>query len=136
MQIQIKASKTDPFRKGVDIYLGRTHNDLCPIAAMMAYLSLRGDSPGPLFHFKNGKVLTRERLVDKLRDTLHSIGICQDSYAGHSFRLRAATTAAQHGIPDATIQLLGRWQSTAYLSYVKTPHDKLASITPTVSTPK
>ena len=35
MQVQIKASKTDPFRKGVSIYVGRTGNDLCPIAAML-----------------------------------------------------------------------------------------------------
>ena len=29
VKITIKASKTDQFRKGVDIYLGRTHNPLC-----------------------------------------------------------------------------------------------------------
>ena len=134
MQVRIKSSKTDPFRKGVDIYLGRTHNSLCPITAMMAYLSVRGDTAGPLFHFKDGKPLTRDRFVNKLRDTLRNIGICQGSYSGHSFRAGAATTAAQHGIPDATIQLLGRWQSTAYLVYIKTPRDKLASITATLST--
>lgn len=135
MLIWMKSSKADPFRKGVDIYFSRTHNDLCPIAAMMAYLAVWGDSAGPLFHFKDGKALTRERFVDKLRDTLHNIGISQESYAGHSFRIGAATTAAQHGLPDATIQLLGRWQSTAYLSYIKTPHNKLASITPMLSIP-
>ena len=134
MQVRIKSSKTDPFRKGVDIYLGRTHNSLCPITAMMAYLSVRRDTAGPLFHFKDGRPLTRDRFVNKLRDTLRNIGICQGSYSGHSFRAGAATTAAQHGIPDATIQLLGRWQSTAYLVYIKTPRDKLASITATLST--
>ena len=134
MQVRIKSSKTDPFRKGVDIYLGRTHNSPCPITAMMAYLSVRGDTAGPLFHFKDGKPLTRDRFVNKLRDTLRNIGICQGSYSGHSFRAGAATTAAQHGIPDATIQLLGRLQSTAYLVYIKTPRDKLASITATLST--
>ena len=134
MQVRIKSSKTDPFRKGVDIYLGRTHNSLCLIMAMMAYLSVRGDTAGPLFHFKDGKPLTRDRFVNKLQDTLRNIGICQGSYSGHSFRAGATTTAAQHGIPDATIQLLGRWQSTAYLVYIKTPRDKLASITATLST--
>ena len=135
MQVRIKSSKTDPFRNGVDIYLGRTHNNPCPITAMMAYLSVRWDVAGPLFHFKDGKPLTRVCFVTILRDTLHNIGICQGSYSGHTFRAGAATTAAQHGIPDATIQLLGRWQGTAYLVYIKTPRDRLASITAILSTP-
>ena len=54
MEVRIKASKTDPFRKGVNLYIGRTNNDLCPIAAMMAYLAIRGDSEGPLFRFRSG----------------------------------------------------------------------------------
>ena len=28
-QVNIKASKTNPFRKGVSIYIGRTNNGLC-----------------------------------------------------------------------------------------------------------
>ena len=46
MQVRIKASKTDPFRKGVELYLGRTSNELCPISAMLAYLAVRGDKSG------------------------------------------------------------------------------------------
>ena len=30
LRIRIKASKTDPFRQGVDIFMGRTGNELCP----------------------------------------------------------------------------------------------------------
>lgn len=30
VQVRIKASKTDPFRKGVTIYLGSTGDELCP----------------------------------------------------------------------------------------------------------
>ena len=32
------------------------------------------------------------------------------------------------GMGDATIKMLGRWQGTAYLTYVKTPRDQLARI--------
>ena len=35
VQVKIKVSKTDPFRKGVTIYLGRTGDDLCPVAAIV-----------------------------------------------------------------------------------------------------
>ena len=54
-------------------------------------------------------------------------GTEENKYAGHSFRIGTATTAAQCGIPNATIQLLGRWESTAYLLYVRMPWDKLYS---------
>lgn len=30
LEVQIKASKTDPFRQGVSIFLGSTGRDLCP----------------------------------------------------------------------------------------------------------
>ena len=38
VRIRIKASKTDPFRKGVDVYLGRTNKELCPLEAILPYL--------------------------------------------------------------------------------------------------
>ena len=132
IQVRIKASKTDPFRKGVDIYVGRTNNDLCPISAMLAYLSIRGGGTGPLFHFSDGKPLTREHFVSRVREALTAAGIEEGKYAGRSFRIGAATTAAQRGIADATIQLLGRWESTAYLLYVRTPQNQLAGISATI----
>ena len=46
-QITIKASKTDPFRKGISIYVGRTGNYLCPVAALMAYLLWQCGAVGP-----------------------------------------------------------------------------------------
>ena len=58
MEVRIKASKTDPFRKGVNLYPGRTHNDLCLIVAMLAYLARRGGRDGPLFRFNNGQPVT------------------------------------------------------------------------------
>ena len=135
LQVRIKASKTDPFRKGVDIFLGRTGDDICPISAMLAYVAVRGDEPGPLFRFANGKPLTRDRLVTAVRVALSAAGRSEGHYAGHSFRVGAATTAAQCGIPDSAIQTLGRWKSAAYLAYVRIPREKLAAISRTLSTP-
>ena len=37
MKLRLKASKTDSFRKGVDIVMGRTYNELCPIEAMLSH---------------------------------------------------------------------------------------------------
>ena len=41
---------------------------------------------------------------------------------------RKQCTAAACGIPDATIKMLGRWQSLAYSLYIRTPRVQLASI--------
>ena len=36
--ISIKQSKTDPFRKGVNLFVGKTGSLLCPMSAMLSYL--------------------------------------------------------------------------------------------------
>ena len=126
MRIRLKASKTDPFRNGVDVYLGRTRNQLCPIEAMLAFLAIRGNKQGFLFTFADGRLLTKERFVEGVRQALEKAGVDRRLYSGHSFRSGAATTANVRGLSEATIKMLGRWQSTAYLSYVKTPRDQLA----------
>ena len=47
-------------------------------------------------------------------------------YSGHSFHIRAATTAAMAVVEDALIQTLGRWRSAAYVQYVRMPSKQLA----------
>ncbi len=51
VEVRIKASKTDPFRDGVTLYLGATGKWLCPVAAVLSYLVQRGKREGPLFVF-------------------------------------------------------------------------------------
>ena len=41
IQVTLKQSKTDPFRKGVAVYLGRTDTDLCPVAAILSFMAAR-----------------------------------------------------------------------------------------------
>ena len=128
LEIRIKASKTDPFRQGVTVYVGATGRWLCPVAAGLAYMVQRSDRPGPLFLFKNGHALTRARFVTALRSALREAGVDVDSYSGHSFRIGAATTAAQYGLQDSLIQTLGRWRSSAYTLYIRTPPSTLTAV--------
>ena len=58
VRVQLKQSKTDPFRRGVSIYLGRTHLDLCPVVAILAYVAVRPVYNGPFFVFTDGSFLT------------------------------------------------------------------------------
>jgi len=62
-----------------------------------------------------------------VREALQKAGVDQSRYCGHSFRIGAATTAAAKGMEDSIIKTLGRWNSLAYLQYVKIPRDQLAS---------
>ena len=126
--IRIKQSKTDPFRQGVSIYLGKTESVLCPVTSLLSYLVVRGTDGGPLFRFKDGRPLTRPLLVTALRKALSSAGFKPESYAGHSFRIGAATTAAACGVPVEIIKSLGRWKSDAYQLYVRLPADQLSAI--------
>ncbi len=40
VRLRIKQSKTDPLRQGVDIFLGATNSDICPVQALILYLAL------------------------------------------------------------------------------------------------
>ena len=89
---------------------------------------LGGNSPGPLFQFKNGVPLTREAFVRAVRSALRQVGLDETKYAGHSFHIGAATTAAACGTQDSLIKALGRWESSAYSIYIKLPRTQLAAV--------
>ena len=108
LAVCIKQSKTDPFRQGTTIFMGKTDTILCPVAAMLAYMALRGSGEGPLFRLQDKQPLTRQRLVAAIHKVLAEAGLQPEQFAGHSFRIGAATTAAACGVPIATIKTLGR----------------------------
>ena len=63
LQITIKQSKMDPFRKGVQLFTGRLGTVTCPVATLPDFLHVRGSAMGVLFQFEDGSYLTRQRLV-------------------------------------------------------------------------
>ena len=126
-QIHLKTSKCDQFGQGADVVVSVTGTDICPVSARSQYLVSRGSLQGPFFLDEDGKPLTKPDFVRRLRDILQSLGIPTNQYAGHSFRIGAATTAAMVGIEDSVIQMLGRWHSAAFLRYVRTPKTRLAA---------
>ena len=127
-RFKIKASKANPFCKGVLVYVGRANKPLCPVSAVLAYMVMRGKAPGPLFIFQDGKPLSRPNFVTEIKRALSAAGIDLKPYWGHSFRIGAATTATKQGVEDSTIKMLGRWKSSAYQCCIKTPREQLASI--------
>ena len=129
IKVHIKQSKTDPFRQGVGIYLGATDSPICPVSGILPYLAVRGTQPGPLFITNDGKYLTRLSFSKRINVLLESLQVDTSLYNTHSFRIGAATTAAQAHIPEAHIKMLGRWRSDAYHRYIKTPPQELAQLT-------
>ena len=60
LHVQIKASKTGPFRKGTSIHIGLGKYPLCAIRAVVSHLTVRGDGPSPLFQLQSGQSLSRQ----------------------------------------------------------------------------
>ena len=133
VSLLLRRSKTDQSGRGVKIILGRTDHDLCPVGALMEYLMVRGSGAGPLLQWSNGDPLTKTSLVTEVRQALHSAGLPAKDYAGHSFRIGAATSAAAAGVEDSTIQALGRWRSSAYLRYIRACPRQLANVARSLS---
>ena len=91
----------DSTKNPMAYYVGRTGGKLCPVAAMTAYLAIRGRAPGPLIFMPRDVSLSRVTLVKKVREALESSDVEVDHYSGHSFRIGAATTVAMAGGEDS-----------------------------------
>ena len=96
VHIHLKKSKCDQFGAGVGIILGHSGKDLCPVSALLSFISARGSTPGPFFLDSGRKPIIKPWFVEKIRECLNRAGLPQHQYAGHSFRIGAATTAAIH----------------------------------------
>ena len=134
LRLRIKASKTDPFHNGCFLHIGKGEFPFCAIHSLLTYLTRRGDAPGPLFLFQDARPLSRALLTSWLCDILSLAGI-QSNFSSHSFRIRVATVAARNGLPDHQIQALGRWTSSAYLSYIRIPEESWSRLSKQLSLP-
>ena len=86
-----------------------------PVESVLAFLMIWGKLEGPLFQYMDGHSLTRARSDVDLKKALG-----QDTMviSTHTFRIGAATTAAQRGVEGSAMKDLGRWKSSAYLRYI------------------
>ena len=124
--LRVKASKTDPFRRGADVIMGATGDRICPVSAFLAYVGRRSPAPGVLFRFQNGKPVSRTWFSKRLTKIVTAMQIV-GKISSHSLRIGAATAAANAGVPENIIQILGRWASDAYKSYVRLPRGLITS---------
>ena len=77
---------------------------------------------------ENGLPLTRSCFVTRFREALVNAGLEPQQHSGHSFRAGATSTASAMGLEDSLIKTLGRWESSAYLIYLRLPREDLQSV--------
>lgn len=95
------------------------HSEGCPVQLLLDYFQLRGPSEGPLFITSAGVGVTRERFTSLLNAAISYCGLNPTCYKGHSFRIGAASHAAEKGMTDAQIRVMGRWRSNAFQKYIR-----------------
>ena len=97
--LHLKASKTDPFREGVDIHLFSSGASVCPVISLDRYVEFRNktfernNDKEPFFVMEIGRALTKDYFIYSLKRILTSLGYNSDMHNGHSFRIGASTTA-------------------------------------------
>ena len=116
----LPSSKTDPFHRGVEIYLAQSpRSPICPVAALHRLFHRYPMAPNdPLFTRPLRQPFSKPFFGIAMRNVLLNAGIPSFGYSGHSLRKGAAVTADQNGISRHHIQLLGRWKSDAVDTYI------------------
>ena len=126
--IDLRQSKTDPFRRGHTIAIRATSTSTCPVRAINCFAEVSTLRSGSLHYGGRFTPLSRDQLTEVLRHLLQQAGHQQHLYSSHSFRIGAATTAAAAGLPAWLIKSLGRWSSDAYQRYIQCPPETLRLI--------
>ena len=103
ISVNIKLSKTDQGRVGYLVVLGKTDDVLCPVMALLQSPARRGGLPGALFQWQDGTQQSLWKQSGKV-----CLQQTSQQYAGHSFRIGAATTAAMMGLQDSAIQIISK----------------------------
>ena len=86
----------------------------CPVKILVQFLVARGDSRGAIFIQDDRSPVSRCWFNAQLSSAIKLCSLNPAVYKGHSFVIRAASHAAEWGISNAQITILGRWKSNAF----------------------
>ena len=136
---------TIPFSKTCNqpahVDLIRRDDQLCPAEAFRNYLrfvrpehakgliAVFADTPS------SSRALSDSDFIARIRRLIATAmpGADAMEYSGHSFRRGGASALALAGVPEATIQLHGRWSSLAYRQYYDVQHSTRVRLIATAS---
>ena len=92
----------------------------CPVQAFLDYVSVRGTVHGPLFINHDGYPVLRSEFSKMLGSVIRLCNLLDPTrYKGHSFRIGAATYAAEAGVSDTKIRHLGRWKTDDFKKCIR-----------------
>ena len=118
--LRLTASKTDPFRAGVDIVLSAA----TALQALLSYgthLHPHCEPTTPLFHHTDLSAVSRSWLMRRVDELLDKTGRDPKQLSSHSFRKGGAVSLQSMGVEDSLIRRVGRWKSDAFNLYVRDP---------------
>ena len=95
--------------------LHQQNRSVCPVQLLLDYLQLRGPCAGPLFLNEARQPVSRKAFAELLALIFRHLGLPLGKYKRHSFRIGAASLAAEQALSDAQIRLMGRWKSFYFL---------------------
>ena len=122
IEVKVRFSKTDQLGRGTILkIIADAVTPICPFNSLKRFVEQRGAHKGPLFCHFDKSPLSRCQVQAVLRKALANLGHDSSNYSTHSFRIGGATTAAQNNISERTLKVIGRWQSSAYKSYIQIP---------------
>lgn len=125
--LRLRRSKTDQECKGRTIGIPAEEDpELCPVAAVNAWLKLRGQTQGPLFlrFYRAGKWASTgiggQTICKVVKRGLQMIGEESRDFGAHSLRAGLVTTAAEAGASDVSIRMrTGHKSIDTMLRYVR-----------------
>ena len=92
----------------------------CPVQAFLDYVSVRGTVHGPLFINHDGYPVLRSEFSKMLGSVIRLCNLLDPTrYKGHSFRIGAATYAAEPGVSDTKIRHLGRLKTDDFKKCIR-----------------
>jgi hypothetical protein len=94
-------------------------------------------SPGdPFLSYRKQWCLSYSTFQKAIKVVAVHLGLDPNRYSTHSLRIGGATVMAAAGLPDYVIQLIGRWKSLAFLTYIRSNLAMFTSALSVLTNPK
>ena len=127
IQILLKTQKKDRVGKDEVVDVFGTNNFFCPIKAYKKYQKstskLSFAAHKPIFRTEDGKTYTGKMFNADLKALLGSVidYSSMGKVSSHSFRIGITTMLGKLGFSDQEIMAMGRWSSSAFELYIRSP---------------
>ena len=125
INVHIRQSKTDIYRRGNSVVIAKTGNKLCPVFWLRKYIeaaclnigsneyiftSIQFCKKTSVYRLANrNSPLSYTRAREILLDALKVIGVDSSKYSLHSLRSGGVSAAAANKVPDRLLRAHGRW---------------------------